>query len=430
MYLAIAYLLGIGSQVLFMPFAGVFVDRWNRKWVLGVSDALQAIGALALIGLFMFRDSLTGLQLYWGVVYLITLRGITGSFHAPAAEAIIPLMVPRGQLNRLNGVKFVFVGAMNILGPAFGAILYELAALNELGIELIIWVDVVTFLFALIPLYLIQIPEPPPNGNQKHDKIGLSAVIHELQEGLHILRTKAGLLPLLLVVTAINLLQIPIVVLGPIFVYSTHAGTVTDLAFVIVLSQVGMLISGLFLLLKKEWKRKSAVIVFAFYIQLLGYFFQVITPFGVFWWMGVGAFIFGAMMPIVDATFRTILQTIVPPDLQGRVTAIAASIAGATLPIGMLASGPLAEAFGMVNFFLFAILASFIVLTFAWFFTGLRSLDQTKVWDLDATHTTSTSHPPLVKSGISSSIPNLSGTGIHDPLMGFTKLDEDLKRGK
>ncbi|MFW9779745.1 MAG: MFS transporter [Candidatus Heimdallarchaeota archaeon] len=424
-YLAVAYLLGIGVQVVFMPIAGVFVDRWNRKWILGVSDGFQALGAIGLIALFLFRNFLTGLQLYWGVVYVITLRGITASFHAPAADAIIPLMVPRSYLNRLNGVKFFFVGAVNILGPALGAIFYELAP-----IEVIIWVDVVTFLLAIIPLYLIIIPEPPPNGNQVHDKIGLSAVIHEFQEGIHILRSKNGLLPLLLVFTAITLLQIPIAVLGPIFVYSTHSGTVTDLAFVVVLSQVGMLISGVFLLIKKDWNKKSTVIVFAFYFQLLGYFIQVITPLGVFWWMGIGALIFGAMIPIVDSTFRTILQTTVPPDLQGRVSAIAASVAGATLPFGMLASGPLAELFGTVNLFLLAIFASFIVITLAWLLTGLRNLDKTIAWESEAPLPAAAGQSHSIKSGIKRSISELSGSSIRQPMMGFSKLDEDLKTGK
>ena len=54
-YLSIAYLVGIGVQVLFMPIAGVFVDRWNRKIILGVAETLQIIGALVLILLFSIQ---------------------------------------------------------------------------------------------------------------------------------------------------------------------------------------------------------------------------------------------------------------------------------------------------------------------------------------------------------------------------------------
>jgi DHA3 family macrolide efflux protein-like MFS transporter len=155
-YLALAYLLGIGVQVIFMPIAGVFVDRWNRKITLIVFDSLQAVGALFLIILFTIKDQFTADTLYLMVISLLCFRGIMSSFHAPAAKAIIPLMVPHDQLDRMNGFNFLFLGVVNIIGPAIGAVLYEL--LNQ-QVNLIIWIDCITFLIAVIPLLYIQIPE-------------------------------------------------------------------------------------------------------------------------------------------------------------------------------------------------------------------------------------------------------------------------------
>lgn len=376
-YLSIAYLLGIGVQVLFMPIAGVYVDRWNRKLILGIADSFQALGAFALIFLFSVRDFFTATDLFWLVVWLLCFRGIMGSFHAPAAKAIVPLMVPRNHLDRLNSFQVLILGIINIVGPALGAVLYSLFPLN-----LIIWVDCITFILAVLPLIVITIPgieKDLPSVSTRSN--GFRSFFHEFRDGITILRSRDGLVALLLVITLINFLEIPIIVLGPFFVYTIHNGTVQDLAFVVAASQLGLLISGLVLLLKNGWSRKTFVIIIAFYIQIFGYFLQVITPIGLFWFMAIGAFVFGCMMPIINSLFRTIIHVVVPPELQGRVTAISAAITGAILPIGILASGPLAEVLGIQILFLIATILGFIILTVMWLFTDLRSLD--KIQEID-----------------------------------------------
>jgi DHA3 family macrolide efflux protein-like MFS transporter len=369
-YLSIAYLLGIGVQVLFLPIAGVFVDRWNRKLVIGITDAVLAAGALGLIILFTIKDHFANGSFFWLIVVLLCFRGIASSFHDTATRAIIPLMVPRHHLNRLNGLNFLFLGFINIIGPAIGAVLYELFPLN-----IIIWIDCITFITAIIPLVLIAIPTIE-NSKTVKGVNGFKSFVHDLRDGINVIRTKEGLFPLIFVLAIFNFLQIPIIVLGPFFVYSTHSGQVQDLAFIIASSQLGFLFSGILMLIKKDWNRKAFIIILCLYLQLFGYFMQVITPIGVFEFMAVGAFIFGAMLPIINATFRTILQVVVPPELQGRVTAITTAMTGAILPIGMLASGPLAESLGIVELFLISIIMSFIMLSLMYIFTDLRYADK------------------------------------------------------
>ncbi|MFX0173114.1 MAG: MFS transporter [Candidatus Hodarchaeota archaeon] len=369
-YLSIAYLLGIGVQVLFLPIAGVFVDRWNRKLVIGITDAILAAGALGLIILFTIKDYFANGSFFWIIVVLLCFRGIASSFHDTATRAIIPLMVPRHQLYRLNGLQFLFLGFINIIGPAIGAVLYELLPLN-----IIIWIDCITFITAIIPLVLITIPTIE---NIKIEKglNGFKSFIHEFRDGINVIRSKEGLFPLIFVLSIINFLQIPIIVLGPFFVYSIHLGGVQDLAFIIAASQLGFLFSGILMLIKKEWNRKAFVIILCLYLQLIGYFMQVITPIGMFEFMAVGAFIFGAMLPIINSMFRTILQVVIPPELQGRVTAFTGAMAGAILPIGMLASGPLAESLGIIELFIISIIASFVILSLMYIFTDLRYADK------------------------------------------------------
>lgn len=369
-YLSMAYLVGIGVQVLFMPIAGVFVDRWNRKIILGVAETLQVFSSLGLILLFSIQTQFNHLPFYWLVVVFLGFRGIISSFHATTSKAIIPIMIPSNQLDRMNSLRFIILGLINITGTAIGALLYVL-----FPISIIIWVDCLTFLLALVILLFITIP-PIENNLLKQPEQSKNTFIQEFRGGITILRSRKGLIQLVLVITLINFFQIPIVVLGPIYVHYTHGGDAHSLALIVVSMQIGLLLSGIILSLRNNWNRKTLMIVIAIYIQLFGYFIQAITPIGLFWFMGIGAFIFGAMLPIINSMYRSIIQLVIPPELQGRVTAITTAMTGAFLPIGVIISGPLAEFLGFVPLFLLAIILSLITLTSVWFYTDLRSLDQ------------------------------------------------------
>ena len=371
-YLSIAYLVGLGVQVLFMPIAGVFVDRWNRKIILGVTETLQVIGSLGLILLFSIQTQFNPLTFYFFVVVFLGFRGIIGSFHATASKAILPIMIPSNQLDRMNSLQFIILGLINITGTAIGALLYVL-----FPISIIIWVDCLTLLLALVILFFVTIPPISIENNLlKQPEQIKTTFIQEFRGGIAILRSRKGLLQLVIVITMINFLQIPIVVLGPIYIHSVHSGEPYNLALIVVSMQIGLLISGIILSLKNNWNRKTLMIVIAIYVQLFGYFIQAITPIGLFWFMGIGAFIFGAMLPIINSMYRSIIQLVIPPELLGRVTAITTAMTGALLPLGVIISGPLAEFLGFVPLFLLAIILSLITLTGVWFYTDLRSLDQ------------------------------------------------------
>ncbi|MHA2245660.1 MAG: MFS transporter [Candidatus Hodarchaeales archaeon] len=370
-YLGMAYLVGLGVQVLFMPIAGVFVDRWNRKIILGVAETLQIFCALGLILLFSIQTQFNPLTFYLLVVVILGLRGVISSFHATTCKAIIPIMVPSNQLDRMNSLQFIILGLINITGTAIGALLYEIVH----PLSLIFWIDCFSLLFALVILLFITIP-PIENNLLKKKEQSKNTFIKEFRGGIAILRSKKGLLQLVLAITLINFLQIPIVVLGPIYVSTAHGGDAFSLALIVVCMQVGLLLSGIFLSLKNNWNRKTLMIVLAIYVQLIGYFIQAITPIGLFWFMGIGAFIFGAMLPIINSMYRSIIQLVIPPELQGRVVSITTAMTGSFLPLGVILAGPLAEFIGFVPLFLLTIIVSLVILTSLWFYTDLRLLDQ------------------------------------------------------
>jgi DHA3 family macrolide efflux protein-like MFS transporter len=133
-----------------IPLAGVFVDRYNRKLMMMVSDLTAALGTLAIFILF----STSHLQI-WHFYIINGIIGLGSAFQWPAYSAAITTMVPKEQYSRANGMLSVVQAGPGIIAPLMAGLLLPVVGL--LGILLI---DLVTFLLAIGALMLVQVPPP------------------------------------------------------------------------------------------------------------------------------------------------------------------------------------------------------------------------------------------------------------------------------
>ena len=217
LYLSLASLLGFAPMIILSPFAGVFVDRWNRKRLMEIVDFLQALATVALI--FMFSLDIVSI---WHVLALLALRGVFQAFHNPAVAAIVPLMVPRDRLSRMNGANYLFSGAVTLAGPVLAALLLELWEIGQ-----ILWIDAATFIIAVIPLLLISIPSVRTEESASQEDPSFRK---EFSEGFAFVKKARGFLTFIMLATALNFLLTPISTLAPYFVKFDHFGEASDLA--------------------------------------------------------------------------------------------------------------------------------------------------------------------------------------------------------
>jgi len=105
-------------QALLGAFAGVYVDRWNRKWTMIGADSFVALCS-GIIALLFYLDIVE----LWHIYILLALRSIGGSFHSPAMKSSIPLLAPEKELTRIAGINQAIQSICNIGGPALGAVL-------------------------------------------------------------------------------------------------------------------------------------------------------------------------------------------------------------------------------------------------------------------------------------------------------------------
>jgi MFS transporter, DHA3 family, macrolide efflux protein len=136
--------------LLIIPLAGVMVDRYNRKLMMMVSDLAAGLGTVAILIL-----SATGHLEVWHFYLVNVIIGLGNAFQWPAYSAAITTMVPKEQYGRANGmVSFIQAG------PGVVAPLLAGALLPVIGLNGILLIDVVTFLFAIGALLIVHVPPP------------------------------------------------------------------------------------------------------------------------------------------------------------------------------------------------------------------------------------------------------------------------------
>ena len=374
-YLSIASLLASLPMVILTPFAGVLIDRWNKKYTIIATDSLQALITFGLFLTFTF-----GAAEVWPVIIINSLRGVCQAIHFPTVNAIIPFMVPKDKLSRMNGVNYLFTGAIQAIGPSIGAFF-----LVFFPIPLILWVDIINFIIALIPLLMITIPSvnEKPEKSEKTGSGFFREYFRDFASGLRLIKIVPGLLTLFIFISIINFLGVPYNTLMPSFIKVNHNGGPLQLAIVIGMIQVGIIAGALVTSIKKTWKRMARLIVLGVLIGISGYLISTIAPTGNFIMIGIGGFIRASMVPIINTMFLTILQTQIPHENQGRVFSIVVAISRAVSPIGMLITGPLAELWGIPLLYIVCIQLEVAVVAITWFCTSVKKVRYENIERLD-----------------------------------------------
>ncbi len=360
MYLSLGATLYFLPLAIITPIAGVITDRWNRKSIIMVADSLQALVTFCMLILFLLNITE---PLF--IVLINSLRGLFQAFHVPTVNAIIPSMVPKEKLSRINGVNYLSSSITYIAGPLIGA-----TFLAFFSIRLILWIDIITFLIAIIPLLIIKIPKLN-NEAKPNEKVSF---LEDFKTGLKTIKNIPGFLALLVLFMGANFLVTPLRVLLPYFVKVNHNGTAIDLALILMSINFGAVLGGLITSVKKKWKRKLFASLGGEILLLGGLMIFAFAPKGSFLLMLIGAFFFGIMAPILNTIYMTVVQVIVPPDKIGRVISFDYSLSFALLPISSIIAWPLAEIFGIKNLFFFLPLIGMIFAILIYKFTKARSI--------------------------------------------------------
>jgi DHA3 family macrolide efflux protein-like MFS transporter len=342
--LALATLLSMLPGVVLGPVVGALIDRWNRRIVMLVADGIIALASLGLAYLF-WVDSLE----IWHVYIIMLIRAVGGTFHWPANQASISLMVPKEHLPRIGGLNQTIGGAVNIISPPVGALLLQIMPLYW-----IMMIDVITAVFSILPLLFIMIPQPDKPPAEATTASTVSVIWGDMKAGFRYIWNWSGLFWLLILVMLINFFVNPAMSLVPILVTRYFQGGALELGWLNASWGVGMLVGGLVLGVWGGFRKRTHTMLLGIVGLGIGILMVAIAPANLLPLALAGFFLGSAMNAITNGSGFALLQTIVEPELQGRVFTVVMSMAGAISPLSLAVGGPIADWLGVRTLYFIA----------------------------------------------------------------------------
>lgn len=334
--LSLATLIGFLPQALLGLFIGVYIDRYNRKTVMILSDI-----SIALAGMVLVITGIFGEIPIWLIYVVLFLRSIGAAFHTPALQAVTPSIVPKEQLTQYAGFAQGFKSLSMVISPALAALLFSIWDLN-----VIILLDVIGALLAVGILSFVKIP------NTTKEKLSCrSQVLEEAKEGFQVLRRTQGLLQLLIISCLYAFIYFPIGTLYPLITMTWFGGSVAESGTVEIVFSVGMLVGSCLLgVIGGKIKQIKAILLsigtYGACVLITGLLPATGLPF----FIGL-SLIMGMASPFFHGVQTAIYQTRIEQKYLGRVLSLTSSIGLIAMPMGLILSGTFADVIGVNRWF-------------------------------------------------------------------------------
>lgn len=314
------------SFALLAPLVGVFVDRWDRRWIMFWADVGQVLISLAMISL-LFRGQLT----IWHIYIANVAGALFGSFHGTAYGASIALLVPKQHLPRAAGMGQINNAVCRLVAPLLAGFL-----VIAIGLEGVMLLDLITFLVAISTYLLLPIPRPPASPAQPEGK---SPFWQDLLFGWRYLLARPGLLGLVLIFALLNFFNgVAIILTVPLVLSFAKPDAV---GIVLAISAGGLLVSGSMM---STWggpkRRLNGSLCF---LALGGFGLMLAGWQPLIWLIAAGRFISGLAFSSSGALATAIEQSKIAADVQGRVFGAEAMIALVFEALGYPSGGFLAD---------------------------------------------------------------------------------------
>jgi MFS transporter, DHA3 family, macrolide efflux protein len=315
--------------IIISPLAGLMADRYNRRVILIVVDLIA--GASTLIVFWLILTDRIGLL--WPIYLTTFLRSTASAFQWPAYMATVPLLVPRDDLERASALSQAGDALNYLAAPVVAGMLYVLPGVGFAGI---VGIDLATMVVAVLTLLAVRVPDAPPDLESEAAK---SSFLEEMTYGWHYIRSRKGLLGLLIYYAVVNFFQEFSVPLVQPMLLNLAAPNIVGLCLSIM--AVGFVVG---IAVMTAWggpKNRIPTILLGMVGCGIALAVAGLRPSLIL--ITVGGFIYFAMWPVIDALNSALWQTKCNPAVQGRIFATRNTIIYSTRPLALLLAGPLAD---------------------------------------------------------------------------------------
>jgi MFS family permease len=329
-----AMLLGIvsfaGQIVSFLlgPFAGVWVERLERRKLLVWTQALAAVQSLALAAL-----TLAHVITLWEIIALTAFQGVINAFDMPARQSFLVQMVgDRNDLSNAIAINSSMANGARLIGPAIAGLV--IAGFGEGGCFL---VDGLSYLAVIASLLLMRIPRLDAPRSKAN-------MFEQIREGWEYVRSFQPIRTILLLFSLVSLMGYSWSVLLPIFAAQVLHGGAARLGWLMGAAGIGALVSALSLAVRKSVVGLTRMLQVA--TAILG---GALILFGLshtLWLSLMLMVLVGFGMLQAASVSNTIIQSLVPEDKRARAMSYYTMAFFGSAPFGSLLAGTLADRIG------------------------------------------------------------------------------------
>ena len=305
--------------------AGVMADRFNKKWVLLISQSVTFVSYLIIFGLVI-----TETVEMWHIYVLAAVMGASMAFNQPARHSLIPRLVPPGALLNAMALTHVAMNVTRVVGPGVAGLL--------------IWADggnVRTAYGAAVAIFLVVLVATVLLRESEGRSMSRGSARAQLMEGLNYVAKSPSILAITIVSLVVFTFAMPYNTLLPVIADEVFGIGPGGYGLLLSVAGAGALAGGLGIAALGDFSQKGLLLLgggmgFGLLLVVLG-----LAP-----WVGVAfvaMLLLGACQSLFMAAGNTLILNVTPAALQGRVMSVYA-LDHALMPLGGALAGGLAEA--------------------------------------------------------------------------------------
>ena len=307
----------------FSTFGGAVADRYNRHRIVIATQ----IASMLLASLLAFLTLSHRVQV-WHLMAIAAMLGVVNAFDIPGRQAFVVELVAREDLQNAIALNSSMFNGARIVGPAVAGVL--VAAVGE---GWCFFANAISYIGVIAMLFLMKVPSSP------QPALRVSMWAH-VAEGFRFVLHSKPILVLLLLLGVVSLMGTPYAVLMPIIADKTfHAGS-RGLGLLMGATGVGAFLGAISLARRvglRGYGKSIGLAAIGFGTSLL--VFSFVRSF----WLGVALLLpVGFTMMTQMAASNTLIQSMIPNSLRGRVMAVYSMMFMGMAPIGALLAGALA----------------------------------------------------------------------------------------
>lgn len=309
------------------PFAGVIVDRFDRKKLILLGDFIRGIGML-FVGYAAFNNFLK----VWMVIVVGIICGVCSAFFNPAMSSVIPDLVSSDNIVRANSAQQISTSTTSMIGTMGGGFIY-----SAIGAGAMFLFNGISYILSTISEVFIDVPKV----ERKNTEITLR---EDFKEGLKFTFRFRGLVILLGIALGLNFFfAIFSILMKPWFNMDPNLG-VAKFGVITAFESVGIILASIILTnIKIKPENRAKTMLSALLLQSIFFFLGVVI--NRFYIMCICFFIACFFNTVSNTVSTSAIMLTVPQDMRGKVMSITMTCCMAIHPIGTLIGGVLGDVF-------------------------------------------------------------------------------------